>query len=152
MTNKRFAATVGAAFLVSQILAITVHGFILAADYAPFYGNLLRPMPTDGSWLMLFLPLSHLCFVTGLVWVYGRMQLAGTTVAQGLTLGLAGWLMGQVPLWLLWYAEQPWPGRLVVKQLILELLSSLVVGLTIAHVARRQPAAAPVGGVARGSL
>jgi hypothetical protein len=43
--------------------------------------------------------------------------------------------MGQVPLWLLWYAEQPWPGSLVVKQLVLELLSSLIVGFTIAVVA-----------------
>ncbi len=45
--------------------------------------------------------------------------------------------MGQVPLWLSWYAEQPWPGLLVVRQLGLELLSSLIVGLTIAVVARR---------------
>ena len=43
--------------------------------------------------------------------------------------------MGQVRVWLLWYAEQPWPGSLLVKQLGLELLSSLVIGLTIAFTA-----------------
>jgi hypothetical protein len=43
--------------------------------------------------------------------------------------------MSQVPVWLLWYAQQPWPGSLVVKQLGLELVSSLLVGLTIALVA-----------------
>jgi hypothetical protein len=43
--------------------------------------------------------------------------------------------MGQVPLWLLWYAEQPWPGSLVVKQLGWELVSSIVIGLTIAFTA-----------------
>jgi hypothetical protein len=59
----------------------------------------------------------------------------GSPVLQGLRLGTLGWMMGQVPLWLLWYAEQPWPGLLVVKQLGLELLSSLIVGLTIAAVA-----------------
>jgi hypothetical protein len=52
------------------------------------------------------------------------------------TLGLVGWCMGQVPLWLIWYAEQPWPGSLVLKQLGLELVSSIVVGLTIAAILR----------------
>jgi len=36
MTYKRIAATTLAAFLVSQILAVLVHGFILANDYAPY--------------------------------------------------------------------------------------------------------------------
>ncbi|MGH2437312.1 MAG: hypothetical protein ACRDFA_09985 [bacterium] len=43
--------------------------------------------------------------------------------------------MGQVPLWLIWYAQQPWPGSLVIKQLGLELLSSLIVALAIVRVA-----------------
>jgi len=43
--------------------------------------------------------------------------------------------MGQLPVWLLWYAEQPWPGDLVLKQLGLELLSSIAIGVTITLVA-----------------
>jgi len=135
MTTKRFAATVAVAFIVSQILAVAVHGFILAADYAPFYGNLLRPMSKEGEWRMLLLPLAHLCFVSALVWVYGRVALAGSTVVRGMKLGLLGWIIGQAPFWMLWYAEQPWPGSVVVKQLPLELGSSLIIGITIAAVA-----------------
>jgi len=55
---------------------------------------------------------------------------------RGLKLGLLGWAMGQLPVWLLWYAQQPWPGGLVLKQLGWELLASLAIGLTIAAVAR----------------
>ena len=44
--------------------------------------------------------------------------------------------MGQLPVWLLWYAEQPWPGGLVLKQLGLELASSLAIGVTIAVVSQ----------------
>ena len=139
MTYKRLASTVAAAFLVSQILAIAVHGFILAGDYAPFYGTLLRSMDGGGRWQMLLLPVSHLSFIAALVWVYARLRLEGSQALQGLKLGVVGWTMAQVPLWLLWYAEQPWPGALVVKQLGLELLSSLIVGITIAVVAG-QPA------------
>ena len=80
MTYRRAAATTFAAFLVSQIIAIVVHGFILAADYAPFYGNLLRDQSGDPGWPALLLPVSHLCFVSGLVWIYGRLSLDGSSI------------------------------------------------------------------------
>jgi len=140
MTSRRIIGTTVVAFIVSQALAIVVHGFILAADYAPFYGTLLRPMPAEGEWRMLLLPLVHLCFVSGLVWVYSRIRIEGSAAAQGLKLGFVGWVVGQLPLWLLWNAEQPWPGSLVVKQLVLELVSALIVGVTIALPARRSVA------------
>jgi hypothetical protein len=53
-------------------------------------------------------------------------------------LGIIGWLIGQAPLWLLWYAEQPWPGTLVVKQLLLELISSLIIGATVVAVSGKR--------------
>jgi hypothetical protein len=136
MTTGRIVLTTFVAFVVSQVLAATVHGFLLAADYGPYYGSLLRRM--DGaSWQAVFLPVAHLAFISALVWVYTRAGLEGSTAVQGLKLGFLGWVMGQVPLWLLWYAEQPWPGALMVKQLGLELLSSLIIGMTIAAVGRR---------------
>jgi hypothetical protein len=79
---------------------------------------------------------AHLCFISALVWIYGRLALDGSQTARGLKLGLIGWLVGQAPLWMIWYAEQPWPDRLIVKQLGLELLSSLAIGLTIAFVSK----------------
>ena len=71
------------------------------------------------------------------------MTLTGSRVVQGIKLGFLGWVIGQVPLWLLWFAEQPWPNGLVLKQLALELVSSLLVGITIALCAspRRDPIA-----------
>jgi hypothetical protein len=136
MNTRRAVSAVVLSFLVSQILAAMVHGYILAADYEPFEGTLLRAVgENQPPWQMLFLPVVHLAFVTSLVWVYGRLRLEGSLLARGLTLGLVGWLMGQVPLWLLWYAQQPWPGALVVKQLGLELISKLAIGVVIAAVA-----------------
>jgi hypothetical protein len=138
MTTKRFAGTIAAAFVVSQILAVLVHGFILKADYAPFYGTLLRPMANEGAWRMLLLPLAHLLFVSALVWVYSRVAFEGSHPKRGVKLGLFGWIIGQAPFWMLWYAEQPWPDSLVGKQLTLELASSLIIGLTIAAIAGTQ--------------
>ena len=143
MTTARAAATTLAAFLVAQMFAIVIHGFILAPDYAPFYGNLLRDFHSGPGWQALLLPVSHLCLISGLVWIYGRLSIDGSQTARGLKLGLIAWLVGQAPLYLLWYAEQPWPDSLVVKQLGLELLASLAIGLTIAFVSRVPAAPAP---------
>ena len=108
MTRGRAIAAIAAAFIVSQILAVAVHGFLLAADYAPFDGTLLRA-GADGTppWQMLFLPLVHLSGIVTLVWVYGRLRLTGSTWARGLVLGLVWYGLGELPLWLRWFAEQP---------------------------------------------
>ena len=141
MTRTRIALTTFVAFFVSQVMAVLIHGFVLAADYEPFDGTLLRS--GADAWQFIFLPVAHLAFICGLVWVYTHAQLTGSRARQGLTLGVVGWITGQVPVWLLWYAEQPWPGSLVVKQLGLELVSSLLIAFTIVFIAR-QSASAPV--------
>ena len=141
MTKTRIFLTGVAALFVAELLASVVHGYVLAADYAPYYGTLLRGGESP-AWQFSFLPLAHAAWVGGLVWIFLQVSLAGSRVVQGLKLGLLGWVVGQVPLWLLWFAEQPWPSSLVGKQLALELVSSLLVGVTIALLARR-PASRP---------
>jgi hypothetical protein len=140
MSRSRAAVTILAAFLMANVFATLIHGFVLSAAYESFEGTLLRSAGTGTPpWQMLFLPVVHLSVIVSLVWVYGRIRLRGSTLARGLKLGVLGWTMGQLPVWLLWYAEQPWPGDLVLKQLGLELASSLAIGVTIAAVARLPP-------------
>jgi hypothetical protein len=115
--------------------AEVVHGFLLASDYGPFYGKLLR---SEAGAPMLLLPVAHLSFIAARVWVFSRLDLHGGALAQGVKLGVIGWLIGQAPFWLLWYAEQPWPGTLVLKQLSLELASSLILGATIVAVSGKR--------------
>ena len=136
MTKTRVFLTGLAGLLVAELLATLVHGYVLAADYAPYYGTLLRG-GAEPAWQFAFLPLAHLAWVAGLVWIYLRVAFTGSVVVQGMKLGFVGWVIGQVPLWLLWFAEQPWPSDLVLKQLALELVSSLLVGVTIAACAAR---------------
>jgi hypothetical protein len=136
MTTSRAAATVFVAFVASNVFAIAIHGFILGPDYEPYRGTLLRDFQNGPGWQSLLLPVAHLCFVSGLVWIYGRLSLDGSQTTRGVKLGLLAWTVGQAPLFLLWYAEQPWPDSLIVKQLGLELLSSLAIGLVIAFVSR----------------
>ena len=142
MTARRTALTVFAAFFVGEVLAVAVHGFVLASDYAPYYGRMLRS-GSDAGWPFLLLPVAHLSFAGALVWIYSRAGFEGSRIVRGLKLGVLGFFVGQAPLWLLWFAEQPWPVALVAKQLVLELASSLIIGATIAAVAPATDAVRP---------
>lgn len=144
MITKRFVVTVVAVFLVSQVFAIVIHGFILGPDYRPFYGTLLRPMDSSSggagsAWMVAFLPLAHLAMAIAFVALYSRWVRPGSEIPQGLQFGVLAWLFGPVPMYLLWFAEQPWPLSLTIKQLVLELFTMLVLGTLTAMAYRPAP-------------
>ena len=136
MITKRFIGAVATAFVVAQVFAIVIHGFILGSDYRPFYGTLLRPMEGDVQWMVVFLPISHLVMAIAFVALLARWVRPGPEIPQGVQFGLLAWLFGPVPMYLLWYAEQPWPGSLTVKQLALELFTMVVLGTLVSMVYR----------------
>jgi len=133
MPTKRLVLATVAVFLLAQVFAIVIHGFVLASDYRPFYGTLLRPMEADPGWQVALLPVRHLAVAIGLVWIAVLAGFQGSVWSRGARLGLIAWLMGSLPMYVLWYAEQPWPGRLVVKQLPLELVAMVVLGTLAAR-------------------
>lgn len=75
-----------------------------------------------------FLPLAHLAMAIALVALFSRWVRPGPEIPQGLRFGVLAWLFGPVPMYLLGFAEQPWPLSLTIKQLALELLTMLVLG------------------------
>ena len=142
MSTKRFIGTVVAVFFVSQVFAIVIHGFILGGDYRPFYGTLLRPMDAADApkWMAAFLPLAHLAMAIAFVALFGRWVRTGPEIPQGLRFGVLAWLFGPMPMYLLWFAEQPWPLSLTIKQLVLELFTMLVLGTLTSIIYKPAPA------------
>ncbi len=136
MSRKRLILTYVVTFVVAQVLAILEHGFILARDYAPLYGAMLRPMQGAPQPPAIFLPVAHLLFALGLVVIYAKGVEHRPWLGQGLRFGLYVWLVGPAPMYLIWYAEQPWPFGLVAKQLVLVLISMLILGAILAAMLR----------------
>src|SRR5262249_5313107 len=66
MTRTRIVLTGFVGLLVEELLAVLIHGFVLAPDYEPYYGTLLRGGESP-AWQFAFLPLAHLSFVGALV-------------------------------------------------------------------------------------
>jgi hypothetical protein len=137
MGRSRVVLTFLVAFLVAQALAIVMHGFVLAGDYQPFYGTLLRNMQGKPGAPALFLPVAHLLFTLGFVLIYAKGVENRPWLGQGLRFGFLVWLLAQAPMYLIWYAEQPWPFTLVLKQLALELACMLIVGAVVAAMYRK---------------
>ena len=148
---KRFAGTVVMVFVISQVFAIVFHGLVLGPDYQPFRGTLLRTMPqagtagTGAAWMILVLALAHLAMAAAFVALFDRWirPIPGEEIPQGLRFGVLAWLFGPVPMYLLWFAEQPWPFSLTLKQLGLDLFTMLVLGTLTALVYRPEPTTTP---------
>lgn len=137
MSTKRRIAAVVAVFLTAQVFAVLIHGFILARDYAPFYGRLLRPMSDNPGWPIFMLPASHLAMSVAFVALLERTLREGPVLPQAIRFGVLAYLLGPVPMYLLWFAEQPWPSSLLVKQLPLELITFLTLGAVAGSIVKR---------------
>jgi hypothetical protein len=130
ITRWRVALAGLVVFVLANVGAVIVHGFVLAADYEPYEGTLLR-RGTEPAWQFIFLPVVHLSFTIGLIWLFRiAREDDDRWTARALTLGVIAWLIGPAPMFLLWYAEQPWPGMLVAKQLPYEFVMAMVLALS----------------------
>jgi hypothetical protein len=136
MSRTRIVLSTLAVFLLAQVFGILIHGFILRQDYLPFYGTLLRSQESGPPWQALFLPVVHLLISAAIVW-RALMDRDGSVPRRGIRIGVLAGMLGTAPTFLLWYAEQPWPGSLVAKQLPLELIAMLALGLLAARLTRQ---------------
>jgi hypothetical protein len=142
ITRWRVALAGLVVFVLANIGAVIVHGFVLAADYDPYEGTLLR-RGTEPAWQFIFLPVVHLSFTIGLIWLFRIARVDDDRwTARALKLGVIAWLIGPAPMFLLWYAEQPWPGTLVAKQLPYEFVIAIVLALTAGAIFRPRRRAA----------
>ena len=136
MSRWRVAVAGVVVFVLANVGAVLVHGFLLAADYDPYEGTLLR-RGAEPAWQFVFLPVVHLSFTIGLVWLFRVARVDDDRwIARAVKLGAIAWLIGPAPMFLLWYAEQPWPGTIVMKQLPYEFAIAIVLALTTGSILR----------------
>jgi hypothetical protein len=77
------------------------------------------------------------------VWIYERgIAPDKPWLGQGARFGIAAALLTVVPTYLIYYAVQPLPGALVVKQVVLDGIGMLVLGIIAGWLYRPRPTAA----------
>ena len=129
----------GARFWVSVVVmsvlcianGFVVHGLLLHGDYSQL-PNLLRA-ETDAQGYFGWMLLADALMGFGFTWIYVKGREAGKPpLAQGLRFGTAIAVLMTVPIYLIYYAVQPWPGGVVVKQIVFDGIGVLVKGVVVA--------------------
>jgi hypothetical protein len=121
--------------VVMSILAFAngfiVHGVLLHDDYSNL-PNLLRP-EAEAQGYFGWMLLADLLMGLGFTWIYVKGREPGKpAVGQGLRFGLAIAVLMTIPMYLIYYAVQPWPGAVVVKQIVYDTIGILVMGVVVA--------------------
>ena len=79
----------------------------------------------------------HLSFAIGLIWLFRVARDDDRWAARAFKLGVMAYLIGPAPMFLLWFAEQPWPGTITVKQLVYEFVIAIVLALAAGAILSR---------------
>ncbi len=137
--NKKFFIAWVVVFIVWFAGSYVVHGMLLHDDYAKLT-YLFRPEAESQQYLALLL-LAHVILSGALVWIYSRGVETAPWPAQGIRFGIAVALLTVVPTYVIYYAVQPMPGSVVVKQIVFDGILTLILGLVVAAI-YRQPARA----------
>ena len=132
--NKTFWIAVVVIFVVAMGLGFLIHGTLLKPDYQAL-GALYRP-EADQMKHMPFMLLAHLSMAIGLVWVYARGRENKPFLAQGLRFGLAVTVLFTIPMYLIYFAVQPLPQMLVMKQIGFDTAGNLLMGVVLAWIYR----------------
>jgi hypothetical protein len=108
-----------------------VHGMLLHGDYSQL-PNLLRT-EADSQGYFGWMLLADALMGFGLTWIYVKGREVGKPpLGQGLRFGVAIGVLVTVPMYLIYYAVQPWPGAVVVKQILYDGIGVLVKGVVVA--------------------
>ena len=138
--NKRFVVAWVVLFVLWMIEGMVVHGMLLGSDYTVL-PQLFRP-EADAQGYFGWMILAHVLVAGAFVWIYERGITSDKPwLGQGIRFGLAVALLTVVPTDLIYYAVQPMPGALVVKQIVFDAIGLLVFGVVIAWMYRPKPAA-----------
>jgi hypothetical protein len=139
--NKRFLVSVVVLFVVSMGFGFLVHGTVLEADYTQLANRGIYRSPEAAAPLMPYMFAANVIFAIGFTWIYRAGRDNRPWPGQGLRFGIAVALLGTIPTYLIYYVVTPLASDLVAKQVVLDSMVMVVLGLVAAFI-NRDPAPA----------
>ena len=132
--NKKFFIAWLVLFIVWMAGDFLVHGVLLKSDYSQL-AKLYRSEAESQAYFIWML-LAHVLMAGAFAWIYAFGREAKPWLAQGVRYGIAAALLGVIPGYLIYYAVQPLPGEMVVKQVIFSGILLIVLGIIVAWLYR----------------
>ncbi len=133
--NKQFIISVFVMFVATMLVGFVVHPTLLGPDYAAL-PNLYRGEEDSQNYFHYML-IAHVLMAIGLTWVYRMGRQDTAWLGQGLRFGLAMIVLMNIPIYMIYYAVQPMPGELVLKQIIFDSIGMLLLGPLVAILNRK---------------
>jgi hypothetical protein len=133
--NKKFLIAWVVLFVAWFLGSFVVHGVLLRSDYMQLT-NLFRAESDQQQFFPLML-VAHVILSGAFVWIYARGVEARPWLAQGVRYGVAVALLTIVPTYLIYYAVQPMPGDVVIKQIVFDGVLTVLLGTIVAWLYRR---------------
>ncbi|MDO4708316.1 MAG: hypothetical protein Q4B94_00605 [Pseudomonadota bacterium] len=138
--NKRFWLCAIVTGIAALVLNFLIHGLLLREDYAALVARGLVRGATDGMRHLPWMLLAHVLTGFGLTWLYSLVHPQATTPRNGLRFGSVMALTATIPGYLVFYALQPWPAQLLIKQIVLATTATLMLGLLLSWLEPRRVA------------
>ena len=132
--NKNFLGTWVVVFVLWFLSEYVVHGVLLQADYMAL-SNLFRSAADSQQYFPLMI-VAHIVLAGAFTWIYLRGHEAKPWLPQGLRFGFAVALLTVIPTYTIYYAIQPMPGMLTVKQALYDTIVLLMLGAVAAFMNR----------------
>ncbi|MFA6314447.1 MAG: hypothetical protein WCV99_21615 [Sterolibacterium sp.] len=127
--NKRFWIATVLIFVVSMFTDFLLHGLLLHGDYARL-PNIMRTESDSQQYFPLML-LAHAFIAVAFVWIYMQGRGDRPWLGQGFRFGLAVAFLTAVPTYMIYFAVQPLPEMLVVKQIAFDLIRTTGLGVLV---------------------
>ncbi len=134
--DKKFWITYVTIFVVTMLIGFVNHGLLLAADYEPLYGTVMRTIEEQES-KFVFQIVAHLVLAFGFVWLFREGWDEGKPwLAQGVRFGIAFALAATIPIFLIYHAVGNFPLDLAIKQCLYDTVGVIVAGVVAAFLHR----------------
>jgi hypothetical protein len=123
----------GVMFIMAWGLSFVVHGLLLGGDYAVTPG--MRP-PTEAQKIIGWLVLAQAFFGVAFAWIYVQGKEDKPWLAQGARFGIAVAFLTVIPTYLIYHVVTPVPFALALKQIILDTVRVVLMGVVLAWINR----------------
>jgi hypothetical protein len=135
--NRQFLISGVVISLLALFFGGLVHGVLLQGEYSRL-PHLMRTQE-EAMGFFHFNVVAHVFFGFAFTWVYRQgLHAARSPLGQGIRFGVAVTCLMTVPMFLIYYSVQPFPGTLVAGQIAYEATANIVLGIAVAYLNRPQ--------------
>lgn len=120
-------------FILFQIIGHMHHGYMLRPDYESLRSVGIYRSQDEISNRYIFIIIGQIMLSIAFVIIYRMGKELKPWFGQGVRYGFLVSILASIPNYLTYYSVEPVPGLLIVKQIILDTVMFLIIGVVLAR-------------------